>query len=777
MGFPYLAPLKKWTKDVLEDRERSPNFGNLKMPFVVMSSTATVLKSSPTDTTKTRKEKLTELYNGDSSQLGSGYYGCIISNFLHRKDNYSTGKTLVGYDFNGTPIRVESETNRRISPPIIESIEIDTDGANNTLKTARVSVKCFSLKQLELFEMFFLKPGLHIVVEFGDGSLLRQVKNKTPNQSNSTGNYLDQNLKTGGKLDRTTLDSIESELFVNKSKDYTEFIKLAVEQSLSKPESIERYIASAERTLGTYDYVSGRVTEFSYSVEDNGVYSISLEICQSNQFTLAIPHNFNKESSKASVPITSANLYEQASTQLKSDLNIDNINISGSANWQNEFFNWGALNLKQKDELASLKHYISFRFILKVLANYTVGSISEFTIAPEIHKVNGKDIEYIPVRSHPDIISSSESIIFPGNLPSITGSSATNEIVINNKQRENFKINGYSFNESSKDAVIVNINNPSKQKIEVDNGYVVANALNCFILYDEVVKIWRNSFTRLDFIESILALINENSYGLFELRVGSSTETSKATIIDVKMGKAKIESTSTVPIYRFKPTTVNSIVRNFTFNMEMSNLIAGRTVFNAQNFIKQAIETNKKDTKQFKEDLQEKTIKSIDMSQFGSYDGYYTINQVDLIAAKAREQEFIKQVENGVVKGDPNEDTSTTSAVDLSALIKNKSIAFKLDNKSEKLAILIFTDKAVIHDGIYKQLEKDKQPIKSILTPIEVTVTIDGMSGFSCGEYFHIDGVSETYNRDGVFQITNIKHSVTDIEWTTTLEAGWRIVN
>lgn len=777
MGFPYLAPLKEWSVNVLKDREKNPNLGNLKMPFAVMSSTALVLKSNPNDTTETRKKLLADLYNNPKTTTDATYHGCIISNFLHKKDNYSTGNTIVGYDFTGKRIEVDSETNRRISPPIIEGIEIDTDGANNTLKTARVSVKCFSLKQLELFEMFFLKPGLHIVVEFGDGSLLRRVKsgNTTP-----TNVIADQKLKdkNGDKIDRSVVDSIETELFMNKAKGYDKFVELAVSQSLSKQESIQNYILSAEKTLGTYDYVSGRVTEFSYSVEDNGIYTVSLEICQSNQFTLAIPHTFNKQNGSAATPVKGLSLYEQASKQITSDLNLTDLNISGSAGWEKEFFNWGALNLSQKDEVVSLKHYVSFRFILKVLANYTVGSDSQFSIKPEIHNVGGKNEEYIPVRSHPDLMSSSESIIFPGTLPSITGSVETGEIVINSKNRQNFEINGYSFNEKSNTVVIKNTTTPTNVNVDVDDGYVIGNALNCFILYDEVVKIWRNAFTRLDFIESILQLINENSYGLFELKYGSSTDTANATIIDVKMGKSTLESNA--EIYRFKPTTINSIVRNFTFNMEMSNLIAGRTVFNAQTFIKNSITSGSKTDDQLKIDLLEKTVKSVDMSQFSSYDGYYTINKVDLIAAKAREEEYIKQIKNKVVKTDPDKDESVSSTVDLSSLIKDKSKTFKLSNNSKTLAVLIYTDKAVIQNNIYNKLKgttNDSQPIKSMLTPIEVTLTIDGMSGFSCGEYFRIDGVPETYNRDGVFQITNIKHSVTDIEWTTTLEAGWRIIN
>ena len=56
-----------------------------------------------------------------------------------------------------------------------------------------------------------------------------------------------------------------------------------------------------------------------------------------------------------------------------------------------------------------------------------------------------------------------------------------------------------------------------------------------------------------------------------------------------------------------------------------------------------------------------------------------------------------------------------------------------------------------------------------------MTITIDGISGFSCGEYFNIDGIPEVYNKIGVFQITNTKHNITNDGWTTTLEASFRI--
>ena len=50
------------------------------------------------------------------------------------------------------------------------------------------------------------------------------------------------------------------------------------------------------------------------------------------------------------------------------------------------------------------------------------------------------------------------------------------------------------------------------------------------------------------------------------------------------------------------------------------------------------------------------------------------------------------------------------------------------------------------------------------------------MSGFRCGEYIRIDGVPEIYNQIGVFTITNVKHKIEPAGWTTTIDAGFRIV-
>ena len=760
MPFPYLVPIKGWIKKVLEERESNTNAMTFKMPYAVLTSTAFVVKGNAIKDTKARVDELRSIINGAAGT--TSYNGCIISNKTDIPSNYQLKETLLGYDFNGNPIKVENETNRRVSTPIIESVEIDTDGANSTLKTARVTVKCFTLKQLEMFEVFFLRPGMNLMIEYGDSTLLRNNK--------------DGNLRP-------------NEAMSDKSS-YDKFIKDFVKYSAADNETIKNYFNRVEKAKGTYDYIAGKLTDFSYSIEDGGVYNVSLEISQGNQFTLAIPHNVGKSNVQSGTPpanLSSSEIFKQAKLQMCYDLGLDSAKLDDmlkNGNWQNEFFNWGKLNVKQEDENVSVKEYLSARFIFKILVNYSTNGNPEFEFPIEKYKVGSKEEECIPVRSHINLISSSEVILFPGNIYTliVDGKGDTSKITLSDKTKD-CKINGYSFNLSDK--VFRTDENGKQIEIKFDNQskeYLVGNALNCFILYSEVVQIWKKSYTRLDFIEQIIKLINDNGYGLFDLKNASEKEYKRLSIIDFKLGTKDAQQIETSEVYRFKPTTIKSIVRNFTFNMELSNLVAGRTLFSTQKFISDSIVQKEKGktSTDFGKILEEKAYQSVDMSQYTTYDGYYSIDKVSLQSFLDNKPNLIKQYEDGIKQSSTNDDDSESETVSkeesLQNLLLSKTKNFKLTNNSSEKLPLVFVDKELIQGYLSKEIN-EKSKTKSILTPIEVTLTIDGLSGFSCGEYFHIDGVPETYNRDGVFQITNIKHSINNDGWLTTIEAGWRIIN
>jgi len=155
-----------------------------------------------------------------------------------------------------------------------------------------------------------------------------------------------------------------------------------------------------------------------------------------------------------------------------------------------------------------------------------------------------------------------------------------------------------------------------------------------------------------------------------------------------------------------------------------------------------------------------------DMSYARNSDGYFSVNEIEkeiiLQSAKNTQQ---KMITHNVTK-EQKKDTADKEVENIADVIKKKSIKFKIgkDNKT-----LIFLDTGVIKDKIGKETKG------SALTYLDVSLAVDGLAGLSCGEYFQIDGIPEIYNRNGIFQITNVKQGIDENGWKTTIEAGYRV--
>jgi hypothetical protein len=66
---------------------------------------------------------------------------------------------------------------------------------------------------------------------------------------------------------------------------------------------------------------------------------------------------------------------------------------------------------------------------------------------------------------------------------------------------------------------------------------------------------------------------------------------------------------------------------------------------------------------------------------------------------------------------------------------------------------------------------------QQVPTNIKITLKIDGIGGFNCGELIQVDGVSELYNELGRFRIQNIIHDINLTDgWVTTIDAFWQWV-
>lgn len=750
MPFPFIKPIESWLVDKLKERESNRNYITTLSPFAMMSSGAIVLKNKTSDEIK--KLFGTQKYGTDSTT----YYGCVITNSTDVSKLYQTGDTIVGYDLNGKEIKVEGERNRRVSTPIIESIEIDTDGGNNTLKTAQVKVRVFTLKQLEMFELFFLRPSMNVVLEYGWGTGVRNKSKSAELES-----------KLFAKKDFKTYKEDYSALFLDKSKKSS-------------------YITTLKDTGGEYDFMAGRVTNFTYSPAMDGTYEINIEVSSGNELQLWPALKSAKPSAltlrKNDKKITT---YKSFIEKIAADFGRTDFVKTVFKNdkiWQKEFFNYGITNDQQKNTLVSKTPYISMKVIIEIINNLKLTNI-----LPEIISVNYeyKGEKIIPVNSNPNLISTDESVIFPGQLPEIKLANAGKEnriILAYNEKGIDARINEKSFNisnaqiydfssgnaKTTTDEKIKNTNDNTEISIKSNTG----NLLNVFFSYSRFLEIFDNSNNISDIMNSVLETIQNCMLGMCNLELQKKEDKPGQTsleIIDRKIFQplqTKESSSEKTTIHRFKIGVKESIVKNFTFNMEMSTLMQAQALYSSQLAIAKA---NNATTTDSSKEID--SFVSADLSYSKNADGYFSVNDMEVTIVKAalQDEKNKKNNKSDAEKKKEEEDRKKDESEEVKRLnesINSKYVKFKNEKNIQNL---IYKD-----SGLVQLYMMPKSPANSTaLTYLDISLEIDGLAGFSCGEYFQIDGIPEIYNRNGYFQILNVKQGIDENGWKTTIEAGY----
>ena len=788
----FISDLKPWVKEIFRNRERVTESSMFKVPFVILTSPALVTKQSSDTklTLKERAEKFQDIINNTfEASYADSYKGCIITNKIQNKDNsYQLGPSHIGVDFRGNRVNVDGETNRAIPNPIIESLQIDTDGTGNTLKVATVGVRLFSLKQLEMFELFYLKPGMNLLLEFGNNQSIfadirrDYIKNRYGEDSQKT--------QTEGAQSVISLQKV----LVDKS-NYDTFCSNFSELSIGDMKALQKYYKRVEDSRGTYEQVAGKVLDYTYSIEENGTYVVVLKITAGNEVSRAIPKATTTASGKTKGTTVKPDDFNTWINQIEVDFGLPQLSeVVAKSDDSKYFFNWGVANADKGYESLSKKPYITLGFVIDKILNHNVlvnaGFIDDALVGIGKQKFytdanGGGEMEMILANSAEALISSNENVIFPGQLPSFIKDKTENTIVLKTDKNGNIETTDCNINDleyTIKNSTLF-VENEKKHDTSPDDikGYIqvyskdgddikLGNALNIFINYEAVLSLWRKAYTMLDFLEGILDMVNDNSYGLIKLILGT-IEGGKfpAFIVDGKLRQDKKTlqgiMTSVDPAYRFRPTTISSIVKEFTYDFNMSENVAGRTLFNSYAYIAQTKAGKNPDNEQLL-GIQKDAYESIDFYRTQNADGWYSLNYVDIKSVE--KQQAKAQNNNGL---EQSTGTKSKTQEDVSKVIDASSKKFKTNNGTK---ILIFQNEKVVSKYVAKSFyEKNK----SLLTPIEVSITIDGISGISCGEYFKCDGVPEIHNVIGAFQIENVKHSVTPDGWYTTLDARWRVLD
>jgi hypothetical protein len=306
------------------------------------------------------------------------------------------------------------------------------------------------------------------------------------------------------------------------------------------------------------------------------------------------------------------------------------------------------------------------------------------------------------------------------------------------------------------------------------------NLLNVFINYERFVNLKNNSIKNSDLLYELLTLIQMSMYGYSYLELSTPDSSSNSnqglTIIDRKLPRV-FTPTPNSPTYRFKIGPTNSIVQTFSFDFQMSDMMAGQTLYASQLEISEATEdsgTQQSENLRYKQNLAE----NADMKTLKNADGFHSINPIEVKIQKElyrkKQEDAAKDAKDAKKPSKKDEDEAkvakekakTEKVKQANESLDKTFVRFKIGNDKHNL---IYTDESLLK----YYLVKTPAPDTVLVSGITVTITIDGISGLATADYFLIDGVPEVYNQNGCFQITSIQQGINAEGWLTTITADW----
>ena len=136
--------------------------------------------------------------------------------------------------------------------PGIISLTIDNIGAQGSIRKALIYYKCFDVKQLDILETLYMRPGYTLLLEFGRST------------------YLDDN----------SLYQTSNEDFFNvTNKSILEYCNYLHDKSV--------------KSQGNYDAMFGYVTNFSWDMEEDGSYNCITELISTGELLESIKLNYS----------------------------------------------------------------------------------------------------------------------------------------------------------------------------------------------------------------------------------------------------------------------------------------------------------------------------------------------------------------------------------------------------------------------------------------------------------------------------------------------------
>lgn len=716
-------------------------------------------------------------------------------------NDYNKTETVLGYTPSGVPHVIEGENtqqstaiSKHVPPPGI--ISVDAVMQKSMYRQVTIKWKCYSKDHLDYMTPYFMSPGVSMFIEWGwnhynPKSLLNlmdvgqpakmkdSVDDKTPGP---TGDPDDPRKSEGKGLLGIYTDPLQQQLVVEDGK-------------------------------GLYDLTCGIITSFEYSLQQDGSYDCTTEV-KSNSFiysgvqtrsnALASTSPADNKGNKKPEPVKTLkdyieNEFKSLPKTVLTGLNSKNplFPIPGWPGPETRVFIPRNLDTSN-DPRTKIDNVTKYSFDsgasdeFWITMGLFVDIINKFCMAESPKPgatFNQIDIKSSWIGGHKNIISTDGKVLLipnsqaPNISPSVedrgksknystpptqqdgsnTGTSSeadkTMQSIFNSTARQDLNeiINYFRINHGGMNPADVEF--PSKKY-----DYNIGKLENIYIHKDVVIKAIEKSETVTDILNFVMNKLSEAVNGLWKfslIQYGPSN--SLLSIVDTETFNLKrlqeLNSDKKPYMYFFKNRASRNNIQSFNFTVKLSDKVATSVMFNSP-----------KDNKT-----------SVPMKNpfgFVTRDRFYkTTNDSSYLTPKDKEI-LLQNQQNPELERDRLDKQRETIKKERD--VKSGAYIVGVVTRENGEEVTYIRKLVLTQKDLFTLLVNDKDPnnasVNSFPQPgIKAEITLTGIGGFKTFQIFGIDNLPAPYDKDILFQVEDVKHSLqSNGMWTTTLTAGMR---
>lgn len=739
----------------------------------------------------------------------------------------------IGYDFNGVPIASGADRGLRPSP-IITQFTVK-EGKDQISKEANLTLKCFTLSQLETLQKYFMEPGYSLCVEWGwneiaSGKVLLNDKGGDAIVNDAADRNLNYNklqelrVSSAGKYD-TFLGFIVGGRIGTSDDAYTMEVKLRGAPGLPTFLQSQNKIEVLE---------NGKVPDNNNGPKPYPTTELEQE---GSDFTTVTSRRFKQMFNLLPAQRQTEEIVKLRSSfvSFKDFINMDpvvNKSVSSYSNpswWESDDVTVGAAAI-EKEKLFSKNRYISMALAVKILNEN--GKLDSYVIGKK--KVNVKiDIGNSKIGAFPNMFSTKPAkLIIPGVLPDFSVYFLNTKDV---EQKDNGilsvggkdyptvdnKIQNISFVETSDLAsgnfkekgnywgylknLYVNFDvfnekiqqkNKNIREVLLDILNELSSAVNSFwnfqvverpVSKDEPVEGLNEGDIVISVIDENWVGVNPNNYvkqfyhsGANSAFLEANLELSLPSEMTNQIVAKRLALTSNpdeplVGVGGFFESDTDLFLKKVVINGEERNPKKEQEAAAQQSANKEkTAEESEVDKAKSEQDALKRQIEA---ERAAGNDT--KANQ--LAQEKLKKDAEVKEAEEKAANAALSQNLSKIDVVPkvILASLGDVDTAGIKDPATFKSQFQIFTfDDVAYFDKLRINAMKAKsgngvQTLSHPL-PIKYTFKILGCSGLRRGDTFNIVGIPQKYAKHGIFQITQVEHTISGMTWETEVRGEYR---